>query len=416
MSMRKWTWWAGAAAAVIAVGGAAFAWGDHERGRAQAMAALVHANYSGALRSAVADMDALRAALASAMISADPESFRRHLADVEKYAYASELDMAHIPDGGPDHRVNQQLHEIDFEAQHWMLVDTSPRNAGVQDELRANYQTVARIESQIERIAWHTGPILDGRTGTELAPAIRNALARLQASVAESGRDRKRTPAKASMDPQGLVRRAESVAGGTIEKAQVSQVRDPRDGLYQLVTGLVGGHPVRVEFSGAGMLSSYRLTRAIDKPKVDLADAAGIASRWLRRVGLPQMIRTHASQADGIARFTYQPVIEGVPALDASCKVVVALDSGQVIGFYDRGKWPPKSLPPAPHPLSERDLRERLGPQFHVQDERRVLAEDADGKWVQAVAFDGTLGANDEPYRIVLDLSTGHELSIERLT
>jgi len=414
--VRKWTWWAGTAAAVIAVGGAAFAWGDHERGRAQAMAAMVDAGYSGALRAAVADLDALRAALASASIMADPESFRRHLADVEKYAYAAQLDMARIPDGGPDHRVNQELHRIDFDAENWMTADISPRNASVQEELRQAYLTVTRLETQLEPIAWHAGPVLDGRSGTELAPAVRNALARVQASVAEPRVASKRPPASASMEATPWIRRAEQVVGGTIDKAKVSDVRDPRNGSYVLVTGSVKGRPVRIEFSRTGTLASYRLTRPMGKSRVDLADAADIASRWLQRVGLSNMVRTYASQVDGIARFTYQPLVQGVPALGANCKVVVALDEGQVIGFYDRGKWPPKSLPPAQHPLSERDLRARLGPQFHVQDERRVLAEDPNGKWVQAVAFDGTLGTSDEPYRVVLDASTGHELSVERLT
>ena len=415
--MRKWTWWAGTAAAVIAVGGAAFAWGDHERSRAQAMAAMVDAGYSGALRAAVADLDALRAALASASIVADPESFRRHLADVEKYAYAAQLDMARIPDGGPDHRVNQELHQIDFDAAHWVMTDADPHSASVQDALRQAYQTVARLETQLEPIAWHAGPVLGGRTGTELAPAVRNALARVQASVAPSSAASKRTPASATTkDPTPWIRRAEQVVGGSIDKAKVSDVRDPRNGSYVLVTGAVMGRPVRIEFARTGTLASYRWTRPTGKPRVDLADAAGIASRWLQRVGLSDMVRTYASQVDGIARFTYQPIVQGVPALDASCRVVVALDDGQVIGFYDRGKWPPKTLPPARHPLSESDLRARLGPQFHVQDEQRVLAEDPNGKWVQAVAFDGTLGGSDEPYRVVLDVSTGHELSIERLT
>ncbi|WP_041695176.1 PepSY1/2 domain-containing protein [Alicyclobacillus acidocaldarius] len=414
--MRKWTWWAGAAAAVIAVGGAAFAWGDHERSRAQAMSSMVDAGYSGALRAAVADLDALRAALASASIVADPESFRRHLADVEKYAYAAQLDMARIPDGGPDHRVNQELHQIDYDAAHWMTTDADPHNVTVQNTLRHAYQTVGRLETQLEPIAWHAGPVLDGRTGTELAPSVRNALARVQASVVQPSAAPKPAPASASKDAAPWIRRAEQVAGERVDQAKVSDIRDPRNGSYILVTGSVRGRPVRIEFAKTGTLASYRLTRPNGEPRVDLADAAGVASRWLKRIGLSNMVRTYASQVDGIARFTYQPVVQGVPALDASCRVVVALDDGEVIGFYDRGKWPPKTLPPAPHPLSENALRARLGPQFHVQDERRVLAEDPNGRWVQAVAFDGTLGGSDEPYRVVLDVSTGHELSIERLT
>nr|WP_230087629.1 PepSY1/2 domain-containing protein [Alicyclobacillus mali (ex Roth et al. 2021)] len=410
-------WWAGSAAAVIAVGGAAFAWGDHERNRAQAMATMVDAGYSGALRAAVADLDALRAALASASIMADPESFRRHLADVEKYAYAAQLDMARVPDGGRDHRVNQELHQIDFNAQHWMMTDAAPRNAGVQEALRQEYQTVTRLETELQPVAWHAGPVLDGKSGTELVPAIRNALARVQASVVVPKAAAKRTASTVTDESGAWLRRAEHVVGGTIDKAKVRGIRDPRDGSYILVTGLVQGRSVRLEFApGTGTLASYRLTRPLGQPRVDLADAASSASRWLKRIGWSNMVRTYASQVDGIARFTYQPVVQGVPALDASCKVVVALDDGQVIGFYDRGKWPPKSLPPAKHVLSEDDLRSRLGPQFHVQDERRVLAEDPNGTWVQAVAFEGTFGANDEPYRVVLDVSTGHELSIERLT
>ncbi|WP_062309473.1 PepSY1/2 domain-containing protein [Alicyclobacillus sendaiensis] len=414
--MRTWTWWAGAAAAVIAVGGAAFAWGDHERNRAQAMAAMVDAGYSGALRSAVTDLDSLRSALASASMIADPDSFRRHLADVEKYAYAAQLDMARIPDGGPDHRVNQELHQIDLDAAHWMVTDADPHSASVQDALRRAYQTVVQLEEHLQPIAWHSGPVVDGKTGTELAPAVRNALARIQASAVPRSRAASRTTASAVKDPTPWVRRAEQVAGQRIDKPTVREVRDPRNGSYVLVTGSAAGRPVRIEFASTGALASYRWARPTGKAQVDLADAAGVASRWLQRVGLSNMVRTHASQVDGIARFTYQPVVQGVPALDASCKVVVALDNGQVIGFYDRGKWPPKSLPPALHPLSERDLRARLGPQFHVQEEQHVLAEDPNGKWVQAVAFDGTFGGSDEPYRVVLDVTTGHELSIERLT
>ncbi|WP_206830384.1 PepSY1/2 domain-containing protein [Alicyclobacillus fructus] len=414
--MRKWTWWAGTAAAVIAVGAAAFAWGDNQRSRAQSLAAMVDASYSGALRTAVADLDALRAALASASIMADPQSFQRHLAGVEKYAYAAQLDMARIPDGGPDHRVNEALHQIDTEAEHWMVSGTSPRNVSVQDALRRDAQTVAQLETQLEQIAWHTGRVLGGPSGTELAPAIRNALTRLQASVAATRHQPKASDTTVPVAPGPWIRRAEQVAGGTLDKPQVSHVRDPRNGSYVLVTGSLNGRPVRIEFSNAGTLASYRLNRPLGKARVDLADAAASSARWLKSIGLQQLVRTYASQVDGIARFTYQPIVQGIPAPDASCKVLVALDNGQVIGFYDRGKWPPKTLPPAPHPLSERDLRGRLGPQFHVQDERRILAEDPNGKWVQAIAFDGTLAPSDEPYRVVLDLVTGHELSIERLT
>ncbi|SIS95861.1 PepSY1/2 domain-containing protein [Alicyclobacillus vulcanalis] len=414
--MHRWAVWIGAAAAVIAAGGAALAWGDSQRHRAQSLAAMVDAGYAGALRAEVADLDALRAAVASASMMADPESFRRHLADIEKYAYAAQQDMARIPDGGPDHRINQELHQIGFEAEHWMITDVSPRNAGVQEALREAYQTVTQLETQLEPIAWHPGSMLDHQSAAELASSVRNALARVQASVMSRPASPPKSKAADAVHPGLWISKAERLVGSQLEKPKVTQVRDPRNGSYILVTGTAQGHPVRVEFAQSGMLASYRVVRPLGKARVDLADAASIASRWLSRVGLPPMVRTYANQVDGIARFTYQPVVQGVPALDASCKVVVALDQGQVVGFYDRGKWPPKTLPKAAHPLSEDDLRSRLGPQFHVQDERVVLAEDPNGRWVQAVAFDGTFGATDEPYRVVLDRCTGHELSIERLT
>ncbi|GLV12638.1 germination protein YpeB [Alicyclobacillus hesperidum] len=425
--MRRAIWWMTTALAVVAVGGSAYAWGRQQQLNGQAMATMVNAQFDGALHNALADMESLRGALASAMLVADPVSFDRHLSDVAKFAYAGENDLSRLPSNiSADHNMNEFLHTVDSQVEHWMISNQNPGAASVQQALTSYYNRAGNVISGLERIVNAPRTTASFWTdGRQLAPAARDGLARLEQSLgtmvsdasihssATSGKSKVASPIL--IQSTDAVKRVEAAAGvdKTAEwKAQLHTTGE--NAPYYVVSGDTKRGSVRAEVSATtGKLISYHLTRPIGVAKYDFAQAATDAQAWLAHQGYHQVVRADAGNTDGIARFAYQPMISGLPVLDSSFNVVVALDNGQVIGFYEQGKLPPTSLPKVTKALPANALRAKLGPKFHMQSERKVIVENPNGNWVQAMAYEGVLG--DEPYRVIIDLQTGHELRVDRL-
>ncbi|WP_284198900.1 PepSY1/2 domain-containing protein [Alicyclobacillus sacchari] len=426
--MRRSIWWMTTALAVVVVGGSAYAWGRQQQLNGQAMAAMVNAQYDGALHNALADMESLRGALASAMLVADPESFDRHLSDVEKFAYAGENDLSRLPSNvSADHNINEFLHTVNSQAEHWIIANQSPSAASVQQSLASYYTRAGNVINGLERIVnaprSTTSYWMDGK---QLAPAARDGLARLEQSLGTMAADgtgqqpktgtKSKPAAPIALQSTEAVKRVASVAGVTNTTKWKAQLHTAGENApYYLVVGDTTRGSVRAEVSAAtGRLISYHLSRPIGTKKYDFAQAATDAQAWLARQGYHQVIRADAGNSDGIARFAYQPLVGGLPVLDSSFNVVVALDNGQVVGFYEQGKLPPTSLPKATKVIPANALRAKVGPKFHIQSERKVIVENPSGDWVQAMAYEGVLG--DEPYRVIIDLQTGHELRVDRLS
>lgn len=151
---HRTTWWTVTGiAAVLVIGGSAYAWGHREQLRQQQMTTMVNVQYSGAFHQSVADMQNLRDALAACAVTNDRASFLAHLSDAAKYAYATQNDLDRLPNQNQtDRHFALYLRQVDNQVESWLRQDQGPTPA-VHSQVQAMYNTSSSAVDEMNQIS-----------------------------------------------------------------------------------------------------------------------------------------------------------------------------------------------------------------------------------------------------------------------
>lgn len=383
--------------------------------------------YSGAFHQSVADMQNLRDALAACAVTNDRASFLAHLSDAAKYAYATQNDLDRLPNQNQtDRHFALYLRQVDNQVESWLRQDQGPTPA-VHSQVQAMYNTSSSAVDEMNQISERVvSPGWTWTDGGQTASMASTGMSRMDEAMGAIVRQKQLAPTQTTVQQTKISRPtvaktkainvvAKAVNASNTQSWQASLQTKGQGAPFYTVTGRLGNDTLHAEVSAKdGRLLSLHWDRPTPTAsRYDFAQAAQDAKAWLRRMGYTNVVRSNGYEIDHDARFTFQPVISGYTVYGSSIHVTVALDNGQVVGFYETGSLPPANWKMPKLNMTAGKLENKLSSSFHVQTTENVIWKDQNGSWVPAIIYDGSL--QDEPYRVVLDARNGSELFVGRL-
>lgn len=447
--VHRTTWIALPIVALVVIGAGTSWWGYDQYRQNQAMALRLQGSYNGAFQGLSSDVEQLHDDLGQALVTNDISGYQQRLRDIARLGYAADAEVSRIPPRVmPDGHIQQFTRTLGDYAAEQATSGRLPTPA-VRAQLDSYWMESGNLAKQMQNVqpdigatadAWLTsdvsgppnahhagirrvGAFMGGRAA-QRSPTTADKLRSLDASVALWMKENPKSAAQpvhshaASRATTAQAKHAVATLIGAHAKQnwQVASSHGADILPVYIVTGStsVGDLYATVTQRGAQVLS-FHLQRSIGtKESLDGAQARQTAVHWLSSHHLGDMQVQSASQFDGTLYVRCAPHVHGVPLIDQTVTVQVALDNGQVVGF-DRTSVEPTGAANIPaRKMTAQQLRTKLNPGFRVREEHQVIATDAQGHPQPAVAFYGT--SHGETYCILMNANTGKELRITQLT
>ena len=155
--------------------------------------------------------------------------------------------------------------------------------------------------------------------------------------------------------------------------------------------------------------------RDIKEEKLSLDEAESIASKYLESRGYDNMVAIETDSYQGLGVFTFASEQDGVIIYPDAITVKVALDNGEVAGFYAAEylmNHRKRSIPKAK--VTAKQARTMVNPSLRVSDQRLAIIEGKnDGK--EVLCYEFTTEFEDNTYMIYINAQSGEEEEVHRM-
>lgn len=263
-----------------------------------------------------------------------------------------------------------------------------------------NFQT---IDTQMQKYPTliYDGPFSDhlergkarGLTGDEITPARARAVA---LSFMEPGAN------------EDIIARVTGSVEGNIPAYRVEMTR--RNG------GKVTGEPAVADVSKKGGHLVWMLNpRNVTSSEIGLDEARRRAEAYMKKHGYSPMKLSYYQRNDNTITFNFAYMQDGVIIYPDLVKVVVAMDTGRVVGVDARGYLMSHRERSLPKPkLSEQQARALVSDRLQVRDRGRLALIPLGVDQEQLTwEFRGTMG--EETYLVYINALDGREVNVLRL-
>ncbi len=154
--------------------------------------------------------------------------------------------------------------------------------------------------------------------------------------------------------------------------------------------------------------------RNIENDNLSLENAEVKATRFIKQRGTSNMEMVKLEQFDHEAIFTYVRNEKGIRIYPDSIVVKVALDNGDIIGYYAEGHVVNQQLGNLPDPKITIDqAKKNVNRNLKIEEESLALIVNDLNQNVLCYEFSGTLG--ESFYRVYINANNGEEEKVEKL-
>lgn len=155
-------------------------------------------------------------------------------------------------------------------------------------------------------------------------------------------------------------------------------------------------------------------SRNVGKGNVSLEHAEVKASRFLKSKDIANMEMVKIERYDNEAMYTYIRNEGGIRIYPDAIIVKVALDNGDVIGYYAEGHVVNQSITNLPSPnIDIEAAKQSVNPNLRIEEESLALIVNDLNQEVLCYEFSGKLG--DNFYRVYINAENGDEEMVEKL-
>ncbi len=155
-------------------------------------------------------------------------------------------------------------------------------------------------------------------------------------------------------------------------------------------------------------------SRNVDKGNMSLEHAEVKAARFIKNKKIDNMEMVKIERFDNEAMFTFIRNEGGTRVYPDSIIIKIALDNGDVIGYYAEGHVVNQNIKNIPSAKIDIEAaKQSVSPNLKIQDESLALIVNELNQEVLCYEFGGTLG--DDYYKIYINADNGDEEKVEKL-
>lgn len=209
-------------------------------------------------------------------------------------------------------------------------------------------------------------------------------------------------------DNEDIIARVIGSVEGSIPAYRVEMTR--RNG------GKVVGEPAVADVSKQGGHLIWMLNpRNIASSGLSLEEARQKAAAYLKKQGYSQMKESYYQRNDNTVTFNFAYMQDGIIIYPDLAKVIVAMDTGRVVGIDGRSYLMSHRNRNLPEPkLTEKQAREMVGDRLNIEGRGRLaLIPIGPDKEQLTWEFKGTL--DHDTYLVYINAMTGSEVNLLRL-
>ncbi|QSO53428.1 germination protein YpeB [Alicyclobacillus curvatus] len=407
----------------------------------QAMVNQSDAQYSAAFHSLVSDMDHLTQRLGESEVSTDQSGFAACAQDIWRLAYAGQTEISKLPvELMPMHHTQAFLTALANQSNAWIADKSSPRDPAVFKQVNNYYQRATSLKTELQSIqgkvlgsglgwvavnrsvnqkgGYHTGDnqVVDGFRTLEKDLTTFSETASLGSQLEST-----KPPVK---HPQGAIVTPTTAMNKVAAMLRIERGRDwktttsnlgGRETVY-LISGNAGHNPISAVVSRAGgNVLSLHEDRNPANGNYGFDNAENRAKAWLQQNGFGIVDAEIANQYGNVGYFVFVPQTAGGLAIQSPITINMALDNGDVLTLDTQAYY--RNPVPATAPkrsYSTSQLQRKLNPQLKVEEVRNVVMRNPAGQVTSAAQFIGVHGK--QTYSVILDATTGDELSVNQIS
>lgn len=163
-----------------------------------------------------------------------------------------------------------------------------------------------------------------------------------------------------------------------------------------------------------GQVISMLNGRNVNNANVSIENAEVKAARFIKQRGLNNMEMVKIEQFDHEAMYTFVRNERGIRIYPDSIIVKVAMDNGEVIGYYAEGHVVNQQLNNfSKATLTIDQAKTKVSPNLKIEEESLALIVNDLNQEVLCYEFSGTLG--NSHYRVYINADSGDEEKVEKL-